>query len=135
MYIDNRYRYLDNPFYRFRNNQDENVTGISRTARVLRKRSNLVTMRFNMINWLLETVSLVLVMFKENVFLNILYLLVNSCGTPLVNQFNIYFFWYFTDSFFLVYFLGMEENRRVVREHFQSMIRKNRVDPNQTVET
>ena len=85
MYIDNRYRYLDIPFYRFRNNQDENVTGISRTARVLRKRSNLVTMRFNMINWLLETVSLVLVMFKENVFLNILYLLVNSCGTPLVN--------------------------------------------------
>ena len=41
-------------------------------------------MRFNMINWLLETVSLVLVMFGKNVFLNILYLLVNSCGTPLV---------------------------------------------------
>ena len=34
-------------------------------------------MRFNMINWLLETVSLILVMFVENVFLNILYLLVH----------------------------------------------------------
>ena len=41
-------------------------------------------MQFNMINWLLETVSLIPLMFVESVFLNILYLLVNSCGTPLV---------------------------------------------------
>ena len=42
-------------------------------------------MRFNMINWLLETMSLVLVSFGQSVFFNILYILVNSCGTPLVN--------------------------------------------------
>ena len=71
-------------------------------------------MRFNMINWLLETVSLILVMFVENVFLNIL---VNSCGNLLppvllyVNQF-----------FFKVYFLGIEENRKLAREHFMSRI-------------
>ena len=65
------------------------MIGISKSARVLRKRRNLVSMQFNMINWLLEMISLILVMFKENVFLNILYLLVNSCGTPLVILFHL----------------------------------------------
>ena len=89
-----------NLFLRFRNKQDENVS-ISRSSRVLRKRRNLVSMQFNMMNWLLEMISLIPVMFVENVFLNILYLMVNSCGTPLVILFNLpfyinksYFFWY-----------------------------------------
>ena len=69
---------------RFRNRHDEKVAGISRSAKVLRKRRNLVSMRFNMINWLLETISIILVMVEDNVFLSILYLLVTSCGTPLV---------------------------------------------------
>ena len=69
---------------RFRNRHDEKVNGISQSAKVLRKRRNLVSMRFNMMNWVLETVSLILVMIKDNVFVSILYLLVNSCGTPLV---------------------------------------------------
>ena len=71
---------------RFRKKQDENVPGISGSARVLRKKRNLVSMQFNMLNWLLETVSLVLVMVEFNVFLAILYLLVTSCGTPVVFQ-------------------------------------------------
>ena len=70
---------------RFRNRHDEKVIGISQSAKVLRKRRNLVSMRFNMMNWLLETVSLILVMIKDNVFMSIIYLLVTSCGTPLVN--------------------------------------------------
>ena len=76
---------------RFRNRHDEKVAGISRSARVLRKRRNLVSMRFNMINWLLETISIILVMVEDNVFLSILYLLVTSCGTPLV-FFNVVMF-------------------------------------------
>ena len=72
---------------RFRNRQT-NVSGISSSARVLRKRRNLVSMRFNMINWLLETVSLILVIRNNNVFLTILYHLANSCGTPLVILFQ-----------------------------------------------
>ena len=52
-------------------------------------------MRFNMINWLTETVSLILVMFVENVFLNIL---LNSCGTPLVIYFHLFCFM-LTNSF------------------------------------
>ena len=62
-------------------------------------------MRFNMMNWLLETISLVLVMIGEYKLSIILYLLVTSCGTP------------------LVYYLGIEENRRLAREHFNSRIR------------
>ena len=62
-------------------------------------------MRFNMINWLLETVSLLLVMFNEKQILTILYLLITSCGTP------------------LVYYLGIEENRQKAREYFQSRMR------------
>ena len=69
---------------RFRNKQDENVTGISSSARVLRKRKNLVTIQFNLFNWLLETSSLILVVIEDNLFFGTLYLLVTSCGTPLV---------------------------------------------------
>ena len=62
-------------------------------------------MQFNMINWLVETVSLILVMFRNDEYFTILYGLVNSCGTP------------------LVYYLGIEENRQKAREYFQSRIR------------
>ena len=61
-------------------------------------------MQFNMINWLVETVSLILVMFRNDEYFTILYGLVNSCGTP------------------LVYYLGIEENRQKAREYFQSRI-------------
>ena len=62
-------------------------------------------MRFNMMNWLLETISLVLVLIGKYKLFQILYLLVTSCGTP------------------LVYYLGIEENRRLAREYFNSRIR------------
>ena len=84
--------------FRFRNLQDNRVIGLSTAAKIARKRRNLVTMRFNMINWLLETVSLILVIIKDNEFLTIFYLLVNSCGTPLVILFRILFV-IFTISF------------------------------------
>ena len=85
---------------RFKNRQDENVSGLSTSARVLRKRRNLVSMRFNMINWLLETTSLILVIIKVDVFLTIFYLLVNSCGTPLVILFILFvLFHYFLFRF------------------------------------
>ena len=75
--------------FRFRKVQDNKINGLSSSAKIARKRRNLVSMQFNMMNWLLEIISLIPVMFVENVFLNILYLLVNSCGTPLVILFNL----------------------------------------------
>ena len=85
--------------------QDNKITGLSNSAKIARKRRNLVSMQFNMINWLLESVSLILVMIWGNKIFNILYLLVTSCGTP------------------LVYCLGIEKNRQKAREYFQSRMR------------
>ena len=81
---------------RFRNKQDEKVIGLSSSARALRKRRNLVSVQFNFMNWLLETTSLSLLMIGDrwNVVLNLLYLLVNSCGTPLVILINCFFIFY-----------------------------------------
>ena len=70
-----------------------------------RRKQNLVSMQFNMINWLVETVSLFLVMFEDYEFFTILYLLVTSCGAP------------------LVYYLGIEDNRQKAKEYFQSRMR------------
>ena len=72
-------------FYRFRKKQDENATGISSSSKVLRKSRNLVSMRFNMFNWMLELVSVLLVMIGENPLLADFHNLVNSCGTPMVS--------------------------------------------------
>ena len=71
-----------------------------------RKNRNLVTMKFNMINWVLETFSTILVLMKVNRIFYILYLFVNATGTP------------------LVYYLGIEENRKSAKEYFKSNIRE-----------
>ena len=98
--------------FRFRKRQDNKV-GLSSSAKMTRRKQNLVSMQFNMINWLVETVSLFLVMFEDYEFFTILYLLVTSCGAP------------------LVYYLGIEDNRLKAREYFQSRIRifRNKVAP------
>ena len=91
--------------FRLRKKQDECVPGLSDQARILRKNKNLVSMQFNMFNWLLETVSLILVAIVPSLLLDILYILVTSCGPP------------------LVYYLGIEENRQQAKKQFQSRIR------------
>ena len=75
-------------------------------SRKQRKNRNLVTMKFNMINWVLETFSTILVLKEVNRIFYILYLFVNSTGTP------------------LVYYLGIEENRKPAQEYFRSNIRQ-----------
>ena len=56
------------PAIRFRQKQDKNVSGISNSSRVKRRNRNLVTMKFHMFNWILETLStiLVLILTKPN---------------------------------------------------------------------
>ena len=78
------------------------MNGLSTAAKTKRKRRNLVTTRFN---WILETVGLIPVIFLEKQIFTILYLLVTSCGTP------------------LVYYLGIEDNRQKAKEYFQSRMR------------
>ena len=52
----------------------------------MRRRNNLVSMRFNMFNWMLEVVSVLLVIIAigDNPMLTNLHNLVNSCGPPVV---------------------------------------------------
>ena len=102
--------YVDTTFYiqsnswqtlRFQKQQNQSVSGLSEAARNKRKHRNVVAMKFNLINYILETVSMILMLiFKEEVII-LLYLLTNSCGTP------------------LVYYLGIEENRKQAEEYFR----------------
>ena len=62
-------------------------------------------MKFNLINWALETVSTILVIIIPGEIIIIVYILVNSCGTP------------------LVYFMGIEENRQATKRLLMSKIR------------
>ena len=59
----------------------------------MRKRNNLVSMRFNMFNWMLEVVSVLLVIIAigDNPMLTNLHNLINSCGPPVVFFFKYYF--------------------------------------------
>ena len=63
-------------------------------------------MKFNMINWVLETFSTILVLMKANRIFYMLYIFVNATGTP------------------LVYYLGIEANRKSAKEYFKSNIRE-----------
>ena len=84
-----RFRKID--YFRFRKKQDERAPGISSTSKLRRKKRNLVSMRFNIFNWLLEVVSFIFLLIGivgENPMLNILHLLANSGGAPLVGIFR-----------------------------------------------
>ena len=72
-----------------------------------RTKKNIVSMKFNMFNWVLETIVniLILIMRDNSKLSNCLYVLIMSGGTP------------------LVYFMGIEENRKLAQEHFKSRIK------------
>ena len=74
---------------------------MSESARKRRRQRNLVTMKFNFINYLLETLSVGLFLFEKGPIIHFLYYVVNSCGTP------------------LVYYLGIEENRMQAQDYFR----------------
>ena len=92
---------------RFRQKQDKNLSGISNSVRLKRRNRNLVTMKFHMFNWILETLSTILVLDDLNLnrFTTLIYIFTMSCGTP------------------LVYFMGIEENRKMAQEHFRANMR------------
>ena len=69
---------------------------MSDAAKKRRKRRNVVTMKFNLINYVVETVGVIMCLVVKNFFVDLLYLLFNWCSTP------------------LVYYLGMEDNRQSV---------------------
>ena len=56
----------------------------------MRRRNNLVSMRFNMFNWMLEVVSVLLVLIGDSPILTNLHNLVNFSGPPVVFFSNIF---------------------------------------------
>ena len=74
---------------------------MSDNAKKRRKHRNVVTMKFNLINYLVETLSGILFLVVKNFFVDMLYLLLNCCGTP------------------LVYYLGIEENRKQAEQYIR----------------
>ena len=56
-------------------------------------------MKFNFLNWMLETITILIVVINPNELMNVIYNFVNSCGTP------------------FVYFLGIEENRKAMKQN------------------
>ena len=74
---------------------------MSDNAKKRRKHRNVVTMKFNLINYLVETLSGILFLVVKNFFVDLLYLLLNCCGTP------------------LVYYLGIEENRKQAEQYIR----------------
>ena len=81
------------------------MAGLSDAAKNRRKRRNVVTMKFNLINYVVETVGVIMCLVVKNFFVDMLYLLFNWCSTP------------------LVYYLGMEENRTQAEEYIRFNIR------------
>ena len=104
--IDNLLSSLDNKIIaRFINKQNDLVVGLSDDAKKRRKRRNVVNMKFNLINYVVETLGLILSLVVKNFFVDLLYLLFNWFSTP------------------LVYYLGMEENRNKAEEYIRSNMR------------
>ena len=99
--------------YTFRKKLNEKNVGLSKAAVMLRKRRNLVTMKFNLFSWIWETSSMIIV--TVNIDMKILYALSISCGPP------------------LIYFMGIEENRRVTQEYFKANISIFRRNPKNQV--
>ena len=90
------------------------MKGLSDSARLKRKNRNLVTMKFNMINWALETVGTILVIILPTSSSIILSMLLSSCGTP------------------VVYLLGIEDNLKTAREIVMEkimVVKRNKVNP------
>ena len=63
-------------------------------------------MKFNLLNWILETISTIFVIVIKNTYYSVIYLLIISCGTP------------------LVYYLCIEENRKQAQARFREHIKK-----------
>ena len=92
--------------FRFTERNISKVAGsISAKSRTRRKKQNLVTAKFNFLNWLLEAVSLVVVLPGYGKFTTVVYIFLTSCGPP------------------CIYFLGVEENRKAVKQSLASRIK------------
>ena len=89
--------------YQFRKKQNEKDLGLAKASVMMRKRRNLVSIKFNLFTWLWETCSIAIAALGPE--FQLFYLLSISCGPP------------------LLYFIGIEDNRRAAETYIRSNIR------------
>ena len=65
------------------------MSGLTKAAKTKRKHRNFVTMKFNLLSFVLEAASVILVALFRTYLPRLFYLIVNYCGTPLVHYINI----------------------------------------------
>ena len=89
--------------FSFLKRQNRKLVGLSESVRLSRKQRNIVTIKCNLFNWILETTSILFVIVSPKN--NFLYLFLMNCGPP------------------ILYFMGVGENRQATEEYFKSKIR------------
>ena len=67
-----------------------------------------MSIKFNLMTWVLDSLMIVMIVMTTDKLLQTSFMLVTSIGTP------------------LIYFLGIEENRKQMQEFYQYQIRKKR---------
>ena len=83
------------------------LKGINERARIMRKNLKTVTTKFNFVIWLSEASSILVLVPQSKTFF-ILYFLLSSCVTP------------------IVYYIGIVENRKAVKQHLQDLLRESK---------
>ena len=93
--------------YKFTKKQNnKSDSGLSDEAQQKRRQKNLVSIRFNLMNWMLESVMILMIFMTTDKMIQTTFILVTSIGTP------------------LIYYLGIAENRKQIEEFYQHQIRK-----------
>ena len=92
--------------YKFTMNRNKIASGLSDEAKQRRRQRNLVSIRFNLMNWMLESVMIMMIFMTTDKMFQTTFILVTSIGTP------------------LIYYLGIEENRKQIEEFYRNQIRK-----------
>ena len=92
--------------YKFTMNRNKIASGLSDEAKQRRRQRNLVSIRFNLMNWMLESVMIIMIFMTTDKMFQTTFILVTSIGTP------------------LIYYLGIEENRKQIEEFYRNQIRK-----------
>ena len=82
--------------------QNNKHSGLNKVSRISRKHKNLVNIKYNLFQWILETINIIFVVISPKN--NFIYLFCMNCGPP------------------ILYFMGIAENRKATEEYLKSKI-------------
>ena len=95
--------------YNFTKKQNKVAPGLSDEAMQRRRQKNLVSIQFNLMNWVLESVMILMIVTTTDKMFQTSFILVTSIGTP------------------LIYYLGIEANRQKIKEFYRNQIKIRKV--------